>query len=124
MRDKNISPVGWYIGSYLIRFIELEDKKNDDPEEKFLSWENTIIIKADNLDDAYDKIVEYAKLETEPYKGGPEGIPVQWVFEGVTELLPIYQELEDGAEVMWAERKPRKLKNLRKLVRSKGEFSQ
>ena len=23
--DKNVSPVGWYIGSYLLRFVELDD---------------------------------------------------------------------------------------------------
>jgi hypothetical protein len=27
MSDKNISPVGWYVGSYLLRFIELEEDK-------------------------------------------------------------------------------------------------
>jgi len=124
MYDKNISPVGWYVASYLIRFIELENDNNHDPEERFLSWENTIIVKANNLDEAYDKVVEHAKLETEPYKGGPDGVPVQWVFEGVTDLLPIYEDLEDGSEIMWADNKPRKLKNLKKLVRTKEEFKQ
>lgn len=124
MHDKNISPVGWYVGSYLIRFTELEHDKNDDPEERFSSWENTVIVKAKDLDEAYDKIVEIAKLDTAPYKGGPDGVPVQWVFEGITELLPIYDELEDGAEIMWAEYNPRKLKNLKKLVSAKNEFKQ
>ncbi|KHD11348.1 hypothetical protein PN36_20445 [Candidatus Thiomargarita nelsonii] len=124
MYDKNISPVGWYVGSYLIRFIELESQDNDDLEKKFLSWENTIIVKASNLDEAYNKVVEVAKLDTKPYKGGPKGVPVQWVFEGITELLPIYEELEDGAEIIWAEHKPKKLKNLRKLVMSCHELKQ
>ena len=124
MTDKNISPFGWYVGSYLIRFTEIDYEKNDDPEERFLSWENTIIVKADNLDHAYDKVVEVAKGDTEPYRGGKEGIPVQWVFEGITELVPIYEKLEDGAEIMWAERSPRKLKNLRKLILQKDELKQ
>jgi hypothetical protein len=124
MTDKNISPIGWYVGSYLIRFIEIEEKDNFDPEKRFLSWENTVIVKANNLDEAYDKIEQIAKLDTKPYKGGPDGVPVKWVYEGVTELLPIYEELDDGAEIMWAERNPRKLKNLQKLVRKKGDFKQ
>ena len=57
-------------------------------------------------------------------KGGPEGVDVQWVFEGVIELLPIYEELEDGAEIMWADRRPRKLKNIRNDARQKDEFHQ
>lgn len=122
MYDKNISPVGWYIGSYLIRFIELEDNNNFDQERRFLSWENTIIVKADSLAEAYKKIEQIGKSDTKTYKGGPEGVPVQWVYEGVTELLPIYDELEDGAEIMWCERKPRKLKNLKKLVGKLSDF--
>ena len=124
MLDKNISPVEWYIATYLIRFVELENESNQNLEERFLSWENTVILKAKNLNEAYDKVIDHAKLDTKPYKGGPKGVPVQWLFEGVTELLPIYEELDDGSEVMWAEHAPRKLKNLRKLVRSKGEFNQ
>ena len=124
MNDKNVSPVGWYVGSYLIRFIELNDVGNEDLETRFLTWENTIIVKASNLDEAYDKVVKVANEGTEPYKGGPDAVPVQWVLEGVTNLLPIYEELEDGSEIMWAEHNPRKLKNIRKLVTPKVGFKQ
>ena len=78
----------------------------------------------DHLLEAYDKLVEVAKLEPKPDQGGPDGVSVQWVFEGVTELLPIYEELEDGSEIIWAEHAPRKLKNLRKLIRGRNEFAQ
>jgi len=122
--SKNIAPYGWYVGSYLLRFIELEEERNDDPERRFLTWENTVLVKANDLDHAYDKIVKIGMESTAPYKGGSEGVDVQFVFEGVTEILPIYEEIEDGAEIMWASHNPRKLKNLRKLVRTKGEFAQ
>jgi len=116
MSDKSISPFGWYIGSYLLRFVELEQENNDDPESRFTAWENTVIVQAANLDEAYDKILKIGKSQSEPYKGGLEEVPVQWVFEGITELLPIYEALQDGAEVMWKEHKPKKLKNLQKCV--------
>lgn len=124
MNDKNISPVGWYVGSYLIRFIQLNDEGNEDLENRFITWENTVIVKASNLDEAYDKVVKVANEGTEPYKGGPGAVLVQWVLEGVTSLLPIYEDLEDGAEIMWAENNPRKLKNIRKLVTPKEGFKQ
>ena len=108
--SKNIAPYGWYVGSYLLRFIELAEEGNDDLERRFLTWENTVLVKANDLDDAYDKIVKIGMENTTPYKGGPKGIDVQFVFE--------------GAEIMWASHKPRKLKNLRKSVRRKGEFAQ
>ena len=122
MHDKNVSPVGWYVGSYLIRFIELDEPNNFDPERRFLSWENTVIVKANSLDEAYKKIEKIGKSDTKPYKGGPEGVPVQWIYEGITELLPIYDDIEDGAEIMWCERKPRKLKNLQKLIGKLADF--
>ncbi len=102
--DKNISPVGWYVGTYQLRFIELAHTFNDDPDRKFLCWENTVIVRADSLDQAYDKVIAIGMQSTSPYLGGPApGVEVQWTFEGITELLPIYEKLEDGAEIMWGE---------------------
>ncbi len=123
MDSHTTSPVDWYLCSYLLRFVELAaGALNNDLGERFLSWENTVLIKATSLDQAYDKTVAIALGETTPYKGGDEGVDVQWVFEGVTELLPIYEEIADGAEIFWTEHQPRKLKNLRKQVRAKSEF--
>ena len=110
--DKNKSPVDWYVGSFLMRFIELENNNNDDLEEQFLAWENTVIVEAKSMDEAYNKISKIAEQDMKPYKGGDKGVPVQWVFEGITELLPIYEKLEDGSEIMWTEHPKEKLKDL------------
>ena len=122
--DKNVSPVGWYLASYLLRFVELEDEQRDDPEGRFLSWENTVLVKAASLDAAYSKVERIAKQAARPYRGGRDGVPVQWEYVGITELLPVYEELGDGAEIAWAEHKPRKLKNLRQWVKPKQAFHQ
>jgi hypothetical protein len=122
--DKNISPVGWYVVSYLLCFVELNDDRKDDDEARFLSWENTVLVRASNLDEAHQKGLSVARENSKPYKGGPEGVPVQWRLVGITDVLPIYEELGDGAEIMWTERAPRKLKNLKQMVRQKGDFRQ
>ncbi len=114
--DKNISPVGWYIGTYLSRFIEIEKECNDDPDERFESWENTVIVQADSLDEAFKKIEKIGKQHGDPYKGGEAGVDVQWEYLGIIDLLPIYEELEDGAELMWGKNRPKKLKNLKSMV--------
>lgn len=116
MDDKDVSPTGWYVGSYLIRFAECDEALSDDPEERFSAWENTVIVKASDMDEAYRKITALGKEETRPYRGGKEGKTVRWIFEGVTELLPIYEKLEDGAEIMWRRHYSKKLKNLKKLI--------
>jgi hypothetical protein len=120
--DKSVSPCGWYVASYLLRFVVLAEQGNDDPERRFSTWENTIIVRAACLDEAYEKAVRVAMDATVPYKGGTEGIDVQWVFEGITDLLPIYEALADGSEIMWARHAPRKLRNIRKRAKDKREF--
>jgi hypothetical protein len=121
--DKNVSPVGWYVASYVLRFVELAWKNVNDPDERFLAWENTVLIKARNKSHAYDKTVALAKAQTKPYKGGREGIDVRWIFEGVTEILPVYDKIEDGTEIMWA-KYTRKLKTIRKKAKSKKQLYQ
>lgn len=122
--DKNLSPVGWYVVSYLLRFVALRDKNNNDDERRFHSWENTILVQADHMDHAYDKAIQIGKKATGRYKGGPEGVPVQWKFVGITEILPIYEDIGDGAEILWAKRAPRKLRTLKQMVKPKGGFRQ
>jgi len=121
---ENTSPVGWYVATYILRFIDFSDPDNAAPNKRFQTWENTILVKAADLDEAYDKAVQFASRETLPYKGGLDGVDVHWVLEGLVELLPVYEELGDGAEIMWADRAPRTLASIRKHVRQKGQFHQ
>ena len=107
------SPVGWYVGSYLLRFIELHQLGNDDPDARFLAWENTVIVRAGTLEEAFRKVEAVGRQQTVPYQGGLDGVPVRWLFEGITDLLPIYEPLEDGAEIMWAEHDSVELSKLR-----------
>ncbi len=122
MGDKSTSPIGWYVASYLIRFVELDEPAQQSGDDRVLAWENTIIVRADNIEHAYDKVIETADQFTKSYKGGPEGVDVKWELEGVTELLPIYEDLEDGSEIMYKEHSRKKLKTLRKKIRKKNEF--
>ena len=119
--DRDISPVGWYIATYILRFVELNENWNGDPDERHLTWENTILVEAANMDEAYDKTLMFAARQTNPYKGGREAVDVQWLFEGVSKLLPIYEKLEDGSELFWAPH-TRKLKNIRARIRTKADF--
>ena len=114
--DKNSSSVGWYLGAYLLRFVELSDPQRDEDECRFLSWENTVLVRAKTMKQAFSKVERIGKQASKPYRGGPEGVHVQWEYLGVTELLPIYEDIEDGAEIAWRERAPRTLRKLKKLV--------
>ena len=120
--DKSVSPIGWYVGTYLARFIEIDDERNNDPEARFTTWENTVIVKALILEEAFAKVEKIGIEHAEPYKGGKIGIPVQWEYLGVIDLIPIYEEMEDGSEIMWVSNHPRKLKNLKSLVKDINDY--
>lgn len=122
--DKNTSPTGWYFGSYLLRFIELDAPNRDDPEAKFLSWENTVLVQAQSLEEAFEKIEKIGKDASTPYQGGEEGVWVQWDYLGVSDVLPIYEDIADGVEIAWTEHTPRKLKNLKQWVQPKADIRQ
>jgi len=122
--NKNISPVGWYVGTYLARFIEIDDELNNDPDARFATWENTVIVEAESLEHAFEKVQKLGLEHAEPYKGGATGVPVQWEYVGIIDLLPIYEDLEDGSEIMWASNHPRKLKNIQATVKDFGAFKE
>ena len=86
------------MASYLLRFVETKDERKDNARRKFSSWENTVLVKARSLEHAYAKVTKIGRAKTRPYRGGPKGIPVRWIYEGVTDLLPVYEKLRDGAE--------------------------
>jgi hypothetical protein len=117
---QHTSPVGWYVGSYMLRFFELEDSAKDDPEKRFLSWENTVLVRADSKSEAYEKVEKIGREHDYPYKGVPEGVDVKWEFIGVTQVLAIYEEIGDGGEILWSE-STRKLKNLKSNILSKSQ---
>ncbi len=114
--DKNISPVGWYTGSYLLRFVELDDPGRRDVSRRFLSWEDTVLVRAKTMKQTFAKIETIGKQSSNPYRGGPQGVLVKWEYLGVTEVLPIHEKIEDGAEIAWRERSPQTLRKLQELV--------
>ena len=97
--DKNISSVGWYIGTYLARFIEIKDEFNDNPEARFATWENTVFIKALILEEAFEKVEKISVEHAEPFKGKGTGAPFRWKYLGIINLLPSYKKLEDDSEL-------------------------
>src|SRR4051812_14682412 len=100
---KNRSPHGWWLASYVER-LEYYDEDASKPDRRCLAWENTILIKAADREQAYRKAVAMGRLvdgsEAWDASTGRKGC---WRYEGLTSLLPIYDALEDGSEILWIE---------------------
>jgi hypothetical protein len=118
--DINISPVGWYSAAILLRF-ETEEEDEANLNRRCLAWENYHIIKAETPDEAYEKALKLGKSYENKYKN-TEGERVKWIFEGLTMLVPIYEELHDGAEIGWTEHENKAVKTIKAFVKSKDEL--
>ena len=117
---RNKSPHGWWIASYIERF-EFDDEDTANLQRRCLAWENTILIQAKNREAAYRKVRTRGKHA--------EGNPAQinnrrgrWRFEGLTSLLPIYEELRDGAEVRWEKHENVTVRRVQSWIRQKKKL--
>jgi hypothetical protein len=120
---RNRSPHGWWIASYLERF----EWKADGPaksHQRCLAYENTVLIRAKNRELAYQKARGIRKDYPAKwlFYGQPPGQPGRWVFEGVSSLLPIYEELVDGAEILWRVHPRKRIGTIRSLVKKKPQL--
>jgi hypothetical protein len=119
---RNHSPYGWWIATYIIRAV-WDDDPTPSLRTRCRAWENTIILQAPDREAAYDKAVSMASRdETEFEDSGNSHRKGRWVYEGLVSLLPIYDELTDGAEILWIEHENRTVGKIRSLVRPKEEL--
>jgi hypothetical protein len=118
---RNRAPHGWWTASYIEQAVWNDDLKPS-PNQRCVAWENTILLKAPNREAAYKKAIRLSKNRPtfESEDGKRKG---RWVFLGLTDLLPIYEEIEDGAEILWTEHKNKTVKNVRARVRQKHELT-
>lgn len=107
--QRNRSPHGWWVATYIMRLDEGQSHLT----QRCLAWENTILIQALDRNQAYTKALKMGKASA---KSG------NWLFEGLTEILPIYEKLEDGAEIIWTEHRSVTLKKIRSRLRKKNDM--
>ena len=116
------SPFGWWIAIYMER-LEFGDEPKRDLDRRCLAWENTILVQARTRDVAYRKAIAAARLGDGIEGHNSAGKKGTWRFEGLTELVPIYEKLEHGAEVLWAEHKGRTVRAIRSRVKPKSKLA-
>ena len=122
MRSKipqaNRSPHGWWL-AVLVERYEHFDEDVTNPNRRCTCWRNTILIKARDRNEAYRKAVAQGKLGQDTVCGPAHGRQGHWVFEGLCSLLPVYDQLEDGAEILWEQAENITVKTVKACVRAK-----
>lgn len=118
MKRKDVSPVDWYLVSALLKHVP---ERKEDHEYQSL-WENTYLIKANSPVVAFDKGVKAAKKDEENIEHkGRKGV---WTYVGIKQVLPIYEKLEDGAELFWTDLGKREKSETESKVLTKEEYIQ
>lgn len=119
---RNHSPYGWWIASYVLR-AAWNDEIEPAPGSTCQSWENTIILQAPDREAAYGKALRLASQACTPFEDSdPPHRTGQWVLEGLSSLLPIYEELVDGAEILWREHRGESVATVRSWARKKEDL--
>lgn len=110
---RNTSPFGWWLFREVQQWVSDRQKKLG-PNSRCLVWENTRIIKAKNRDEAFEKAMRLGQV------GNPSRtVEGEWRFVGISQLLAIHEDIEDGAEIMWNDRGFIPVSKIQQLVKSK-----
>ena len=91
---KATSPTGWWIAGFLERHIHLD---------RTVFWNNYRLIRATHWREAFAKATA---LGTSDVETGQRAFGYSQSFVGITDLVPIYEDFEDGAELLWQEFDP------------------
>lgn len=105
----------WYIAD-LVEELKIADA------DRSVVHINAILIHAESPEIAYSKALEFGKTYEQVYEN-LSGQQVTTVFRGIQELMVIYDELEDGAELFYSQRVDQCEEDIRALIRPQSELA-
>ena len=112
-RNRNHS--GWWVFCEVQQWVPKGVKLS--PTNRCPVWENTRLVRAKNREEAYRKAISLGKAGMPSKTFGGE-----WRFAGLSMLLPVYDEIEDGAEILWDDHGSISVKRIKRMVKSKRDL--
>jgi hypothetical protein len=90
----------WYIAEIIEKCEPV--KRNEKQElRRVTTWGNFHLIKAESSKIAYEKAISIGKSGEYKFVNS-ENLEMEWIFVGIADLIPIYDEnIEDGCEIMF-----------------------
>ncbi|WP_206482263.1 DUF4288 domain-containing protein [Nonlabens ponticola] len=88
---------------FIVEIIEKCEPANRDQTQdlrRVMTWGNHHLIKANSAEHAFDKAVQLGKECNYKFVNSDK-IEMESSFVGIGELIPIYEDIEDGSELMW-----------------------
>lgn len=117
----------WFIVE-IIEKCEPVSRNDKNDLRRVTTWGNHHLIKANSPEEAFDKAIKLGKEKNYKFTNSDK-VEMESIFVGIGELLPIYEDIEDGAELMWNDygfisnrrtmKMPYKKEELMKLIKPK-----
>jgi len=121
---RNKSPFGWWVATIIERF-QFDDEDLGNMRRRCRAFSNVVILKADDREQAYLKAMEYGNggIENKSDWSDDKGRKGRWIFEGLSSLMPIYEEFDpDGTEIMFEDDEGITVGRVKSWVREKCEL--
>ena len=110
----------WYIAEIIEKCEPVKHNKEYDMR-RVITWGNFHLIKADSPKLAYQKAIKIGK-ESEVKFINSDKIEMEYTFVGIADLIPIYDDIEDGCEIMWTDYGSISNRKSEKFVKSEKEI--
>jgi len=114
---RNRNHTGWWIFTEVEYWVS-DRQRRLKPSSRCPVYENTRLLRAKSREEAYRKATELGGA------GRPSRTNAgEWRFAGISMLLPVYDKIEDGAEILWDDRRRIPLSRIKKMVKGKNQLS-
>lgn len=111
----------WFLADIVERAeIVGDDKAN--PNRRCLTWVNAVLIQALSIEDAYDKALKVGRENYSMRYKAASGKTCNWKVLGLSSLVPIYEDIGDGAEIGFADVGSIAAKTSERMVKTKKEI--
>jgi len=105
----------WYLAGLIQEFHAM----NKETKLIYLNW---TLVNATDAEEAYSKALKFGEAYNAEYANN-EGVIVTIRFRGLSDLNEIYEELEDGAEIVYDEFEEVNDEEIEHMLRPKQELS-
>lgn len=110
----------WYIAGLVQAFLLPGERLNKSVKRREV-WESYYLIRARNAGEAVKKAYAEGMLsDGDRSINEATGREYECRFVGLTDIMPVYDEIEDGCEVLWCKHQGISMKKALSMVRSRG----
>lgn len=111
----------WFLADIVER-AEMVGAAKTNPNRRCLTWINSVLIQALSIEEAYDKALKIGRENYSMRYKAASGKTCNWKVLGLSSLVPIYEDIEDGAEIGFTDEGSIAAKTSERMIKTKKEI--